>query len=199
MICTRRKYQVVSVTCQWESRNLICFLFSFRSLCAFLNSDKCGTVYLGIRKDGIVAGLKIDRKQVQMNDSAVIIVLNFSLVTSPVAREKFLHQIFSICFCNSSQSWPYLFLLGCFSSLCEILFYFNVNTNCILQIVTECVMNSSKKFDKRVFSPCNFITVEVSEDISSIPFPVMARFSCSHHCIRHIPCRSMLQIDCCCG
>ncbi|KAJ7361741.1 hypothetical protein OS493_014381 [Desmophyllum pertusum] len=34
-----------------------------RSLCAFLNSGKCGTVYLGIRKDGIVAGLKIDRKQ----------------------------------------------------------------------------------------------------------------------------------------
>lgn len=34
-----------------------------RSLCAFLNSDKCGTVYLGIRKDGVVAGLRIDRKQ----------------------------------------------------------------------------------------------------------------------------------------
>lgn len=34
-----------------------------RSLCAFLNSDKCGTVYLGIRKDGVIAGLKIDRKQ----------------------------------------------------------------------------------------------------------------------------------------
>jgi len=34
-----------------------------RSLCAFLNSDKCGAVYLGIRKDGVVAGLKIDRKQ----------------------------------------------------------------------------------------------------------------------------------------
>ena len=47
-----------------ESRNLIWFLFCFRSLCAFLNSDKCGTVYLGIRKDGVVAGLKIDRKQV---------------------------------------------------------------------------------------------------------------------------------------
>ena len=152
MICIQRKYQVVSVTCQWESWNLICFLFSFRSLCAFLNSDKCGTVYLGIRKDGIVAGLKIDRKQVQINDSAAI-VLNYSIVTSPLECEKFLHQIFSIRFCNSSQSWPYSFLLGCFSSLCEILFYFNVNTNCtcILQIVTECVMNSSKKFDMRVF------------------------------------------------
>ncbi|CAH3151004.1 unnamed protein product [Pocillopora meandrina] len=34
-----------------------------RSLCAFLNSGKCGTVYLGIRKDGIVAGLKINKKQ----------------------------------------------------------------------------------------------------------------------------------------
>ncbi|PFX15541.1 Adenylate cyclase type 6 [Stylophora pistillata] len=34
-----------------------------RSLCAFLNSDRCGTVYLGIRKDGIVAGLRINRKQ----------------------------------------------------------------------------------------------------------------------------------------
>ena len=188
----------MSVACQWESRNLVCFWFSFRSLCAFLNSDKCGTVYLGIRKDGIVAGLKIDRKQVQMNDSAVI-VLNFWILTSPVAREKFLLQIFSICFCNSSQSWPYLFLLGCFSFLCEILFYFNVNTNCILQFVTECVMNSSKKFDMRVFSPCNFITVEVSEDISSIPFPVMARFSCGHYSIIHVHCRYILRIDCCCG
>ncbi|RMX48072.1 hypothetical protein pdam_00002622 [Pocillopora damicornis] len=34
-----------------------------RSLCAFLNSGKCGTVYLGIHKDGIVAGLKINKKQ----------------------------------------------------------------------------------------------------------------------------------------
>ena len=37
---------------------------SFRSLCAFLNSGKCGTVYFGIRRDGVVAGLKIKRKQV---------------------------------------------------------------------------------------------------------------------------------------
>ncbi|XP_015757330.1 PREDICTED: uncharacterized protein LOC107336780 [Acropora digitifera] len=34
-----------------------------RSLCAFLNSGKCGTVYCGIRRDGVVAGLKIKRKQ----------------------------------------------------------------------------------------------------------------------------------------
>lgn len=34
-----------------------------RSLCAFLNSGKCGTVYFGIRRDGVVAGLKIKRKQ----------------------------------------------------------------------------------------------------------------------------------------
>ena len=40
------------------------FFFFYRSLCAFLNSGKCGTVYLGIRKDGIVAGLKINKKQV---------------------------------------------------------------------------------------------------------------------------------------
>ena len=37
---------------------------SFRSLCAFLNSGKCGTVYFGIRRDGVVAGLKISRKEV---------------------------------------------------------------------------------------------------------------------------------------
>ena len=40
------------------------FYVSFRSICAFLNSGKCGTVYLGIRHDGVVAGLRIDRKQV---------------------------------------------------------------------------------------------------------------------------------------
>ncbi|XP_078381950.1 uncharacterized protein LOC144664652 isoform X2 [Oculina patagonica] len=34
-----------------------------RSLCAYLNSGKCGTVYLGIRRDGVVAGLRIDRHQ----------------------------------------------------------------------------------------------------------------------------------------
>lgn len=34
-----------------------------RSLCAFLNSGKCGTVYLGVRHDGIVAGLKINKKE----------------------------------------------------------------------------------------------------------------------------------------
>ena len=62
-------------------------MFSFRSLCAFLNSDKCGTVYLGIRKDGVIAGLKIDRKQVQIND-LVVILLNVSIVTSPVALKK---------------------------------------------------------------------------------------------------------------
>ncbi|KAK2551490.1 hypothetical protein P5673_027680 [Acropora cervicornis] len=38
-------------------------LHDFRSLCAFLNSGKCGTVYCGIRRDGVVAGLKIKRKQ----------------------------------------------------------------------------------------------------------------------------------------
>ena len=46
----------------------------FRSLCAFLNSGKCGTVYLGIQKDGVVAGLKIDRHQVQ-----IIIVHNYNI------------------------------------------------------------------------------------------------------------------------
>ena len=47
-----------------RDENLVLFFFFYRSLCAFLNSGKCGTVYLGIRKDGIVAGLKINKKQV---------------------------------------------------------------------------------------------------------------------------------------
>lgn len=34
-----------------------------RSLCAFLNSGKCGTVYLGIRKDGVVCGVNVGRKE----------------------------------------------------------------------------------------------------------------------------------------
>ena len=47
-----------------RDENLVLFFFFYRSLCAFLNSGKCGTVYLGIHKDGIVAGLKINKKQV---------------------------------------------------------------------------------------------------------------------------------------
>ena len=47
-----------------RDENLVFFFFFYRSLCAFLNSGKCGTVYLGIHKDGIVAGLKINKKQV---------------------------------------------------------------------------------------------------------------------------------------
>ena len=45
---------------------LILFIHSLRSLCAFLNSGKCGTVYLGIRQDGVVAGIRIDRKEVHL-------------------------------------------------------------------------------------------------------------------------------------
>ena len=55
--------------CVWvivQSISQDLFYVSFRSICAFLNSGKCGTVYLGIRHDGVVAGLRIDRKQVNL-------------------------------------------------------------------------------------------------------------------------------------
>ena len=43
-----------------------CYFPSLRSLCAFLNSGKCGTVYLGIRKDGVVCGVNVGRKEVHL-------------------------------------------------------------------------------------------------------------------------------------
>lgn len=42
------------------------YFLSLRSLCAFLNSGKCGTVYLGIRKDGVVCGVNVGRKEVHL-------------------------------------------------------------------------------------------------------------------------------------
>ena len=43
---------------------MYCCLLS-RPICGFLNSGKCGTVYVGIRSDGVVAGVRVDRKQVK--------------------------------------------------------------------------------------------------------------------------------------
>lgn len=85
---------------------------------------------------------------------------------------------FSKCFfCNSTQSWPSLFLLGCF--LPRVRFYFISFQRCYKLYIINCGFVSwiaQRSLICEFVFPCNFIAVEVSEDISNIPF-LMTRFS----------------------
>ena len=82
-----------------RDENLVLFFFFYRSLCAFLNSDKCGTVYLGIHKDGIVAGLKINKKQVCLR----------VFFASQSSQKKKTFNLFKLVFCKIVKVFPSMF------------------------------------------------------------------------------------------
>ena len=82
-----------------RGENLVLFFFFYRSLCAFLNSGKCGTVYLGIHKDGIVAGLKINKKQVCLR----------VFFASQSSQKKKTFNLFKLVFCKIVKVFPSMF------------------------------------------------------------------------------------------